>query len=67
MKARLPKMVILPALLHRWTSSSSMRGTDTFCPGLSLAQQRLDFKKAELTLNVMREGRTPPGFTPKKN
>lgn len=33
---------------------------------LSLAQQRLDFKKAELTLNVMREGRTFPEVSPQR-
>lgn len=33
---------------------------------LSLAQQRLDFKKAELTLNVMREGRTFPEAGPQR-
>jgi DNA sulfur modification protein DndD len=33
---------------------------------LSLAQQRLDFKKAELTLKVMREGRTIDESSPQR-
>jgi DNA sulfur modification protein DndD len=33
---------------------------------LSLAQQRLDYKKAELNLNVMREGRTFPEASPQR-
>jgi DNA sulfur modification protein DndD len=33
---------------------------------LSLAQQRLDHKKSELTLNVMREGRTFPEAAPQR-
>lgn len=33
---------------------------------LTLAQQKLDFKKADLTLNVMREGRTFPEAAPQR-